>query len=65
VTRTVVLSAWVFAALLLVGCEVLSAATDRRYAGMLSVLERLAASRLRFVLLFVGWMWLGWHFFAR
>ena len=29
------------------------------------VLRVLTATRARRVLMLIGWMWLGWHFFAR
>lgn len=64
-SRTALLAAWAAIGLLLVGCEVLSVVTRRRYAGALELLARLTAGPVRFVVVFLGWMWLGWHFFAR
>jgi hypothetical protein len=64
-TRAIILGGWVLVGLLLVTCEVLSIATHRGYAGIAWVLERATSSRLGLILFFLGWMWLGWHFFAR
>jgi hypothetical protein len=65
VTRSLVLSAWGLGALLLVGCEVLSVVTRRRYIGIVALLRRWTTGRLRLIAFFVSWMWVGWHFFAR
>lgn len=64
-TRSMILAAWALGAVLLVGCEVLSLATRRRYVGLAALLRRWTDGRLRLVVFFLGWMWLGWHFFAR
>jgi hypothetical protein len=29
------------------------------------LMRLLTATRLRRILMLIGWMWLGWHFFAR
>jgi hypothetical protein len=65
VTRALVLDVWAALAALLVGCEVLSLLTRRRFAGLLETTGRLASTPARRVALLLGWMWLGWHFFAR
>ncbi len=64
-TRTAILAVWAFLALLLVGCEALSLLSRRRFTGLQGFLDRLTRGNVRFVAVFVGWMWLGWHFFAR
>lgn len=64
-TRSTILALWSFGAILLVTCEVVSVLSRRRYAGLSDVLQRMTTGRLRFVVMFVGWMWIGWHFFAR
>jgi len=38
----------------------LTAAGDAR-----GLMRLLTATRTRRILMLVGWMWLGWHFFAR
>jgi hypothetical protein len=64
-TRSLILAAWALGALLLVGCEVLSVATRRRSIGLVALLRRWSDDRLRLAAFFIGWMWVGWHFFAR
>jgi hypothetical protein len=64
-TRSLVLAAWALGALLLVGSEVLSVVSKRRYIGGAALLRRWTSGRLRLIAFFVGWMWVGWHFFAR
>lgn len=65
-TRTVVLVGWAVVALLFVSCQVISMVTHRRYAGAQDLMDRLTGgSTPRMVAIFVGWMWVGWHFFAR
>ena len=64
-TRQVALWLWAAVALLLAGCEALSLVSGRRLAGFRKVLDLFSASTLRLVVVFLGWMWLGWHFFAR
>jgi len=39
--------------------------TKRRYIGFVALLRRWTDGRLRLAAFFIGWMWLGWHFFAR
>ena len=63
--RPVILAGWALVALLVVACELVSLLTHRRYAGFSSLLERASSGRIGLVLCFVGWMWVGWHFFAR
>jgi hypothetical protein len=64
-TRTLVLSTWALGAALLVGCELLSVVTKRRYIGFVALVRRWTTGRLRLIAFFLGWMWVGWHFFAR
>lgn len=64
-TRQVVLWVWALVALGLAGCQVLALVTRRRVTDVGGVLSLLAATRWRMVTWFVGWMWVGWHFFAR
>jgi hypothetical protein len=65
-TRTIYLAAWALVAALFIGCELLSVLTRREYLGTQGLLDRVAGrSNWRLGILFVGWMWVGWHFFAR
>jgi hypothetical protein len=64
-TRTLILAAWALGALLVIGCEILSVATKRRSIGLAALLRRWCDGRLRLAAFFLGWMWVGWHFFAR
>ncbi|MHB1584628.1 MAG: hypothetical protein ACYCU7_10705 [Acidimicrobiales bacterium] len=64
-SRQVLLGCWAAIAVGVVACEVAARATGgrvRRLVGLMATLTRrdrvLAAA-------FVGWMWVGWHFFAR
>lgn len=63
-TRDVVLGAWACVALMFIGSEVLAVVSDRT-AGFRELLQRAVSSNWRIVLAFIGWMWIGWHFFAR
>lgn len=64
-TRQLAMWLWALLAALLVGCEALSVATRRRFAGVRKVLDLASASDAGLVVVLLGWMWLGWHFFAR
>ncbi|HZU80934.1 MAG TPA: DUF6186 family protein [Acidimicrobiales bacterium] len=64
-TRLVVLCLWGAAVVALLLAELASVRSGRRVAGVGELLTRLTASRFRLAVVFVGWMWLGWHFFAR
>lgn len=64
-TRAVVLSIWAVVGAVAVVCEVVSLGSPRRVAGFADVLDRFSARRWRLVVAFLGWAWLGWHFFAR
>lgn len=47
------------------GCEVLALVSRGRYSGLQGVMDHLGKTSPRLVAVFVGWMWVGWHFFAR
>jgi hypothetical protein len=65
VSRVLALTAWVLLAASLVGLEVRSLASHRRIPGLLETLRGLTGGIVTRSALFVGWMWLGWHIFAR
>jgi hypothetical protein len=61
-----VLAVWALLALLALSCEALSLVTGgREVAGVGELLRSLSNGRARLIAQSVGWMWLGWHFFAR
>jgi hypothetical protein len=64
-TRLALLAVWAAIAASVVACELLSVANRRRTAGLDRFLRLVGAGRWRTFPLFLGWMWLGWHFFAR
>lgn len=64
-TRYIVLATWALLSFLLIGCEALSIATKRRFCGVQGLLDHITKTNVRLVLALVGWMWLGWHLFAR
>ncbi len=69
-TRDVVFGLWAAAAAGLVCCELSARWTRPGHRGPVvataaELLSRASASTWRLVGLFVVWMWLGWHLFAR
>jgi hypothetical protein len=64
-TRLASLAIWAAIAGGFIGCEALSLVNRRRTAGFDQFLSAVGTKGWRTVPLFVGWMWLGWHFFAR
>jgi hypothetical protein len=48
-----------------VACAVVAAWSKGRFPTLGRVVSRITATRTGQVLLVVGWMWLGWHAFAR
>jgi hypothetical protein len=65
VTRDLVLVAWSLAALLAVIAEGLALARPRRFAHLDEVLGLLTTTTAGRIVFLLGWMWLGWHYFAR
>jgi hypothetical protein len=64
-TRDLILWGWVVTLALIVGTEVGARRSHGRF-GTLGVLrDRATAPVAVYLVLLVGWMWLGWHFFAR
>ena len=68
-TREIVLWVWAVVAAGLVSCEVPArlglTVRGRRAATFGDALEALTGRTWSLVAAFVGWMWLGWHLFAR
>jgi hypothetical protein len=70
VTRSVVLGVWAAVALSAVSCELaarlrVTVRGGRRLASVSDVFDRMTSRRWSVFAAFVGWMWLGWHLFAR
>lgn len=64
-SRDLVLAVWAALAAAVVGCVLASIPRRSWIAGFGTLVDR-ASARLGWrVALVVGWMWLGWHFFAR
>lgn len=64
-TAQVFLAVWAALALALVGCEAAALMSHDRERGFVALLSSLTASRRGTIIAVVGWMWLGWHLFAR
>lgn len=64
-TRVGFLAAWALVAACFLALEIRSALSGGRHAGGLSFLRAVTRSNVAFVVVFLGWMWLGWHTFAR
>jgi hypothetical protein len=62
--RDVGYAIWAVVLLGMVAAEVI-AIRARRFARLGDVLAALTRTMWSRVLMLVGWMWLGWHFFAR
>ena len=64
-TRYFVLSGWVLVLAFVVMTEVISRRSHGRYGTLAAVRDRIMRPLPVYVITFVGWLWLGWHFFAR
>ena len=64
-SRALFLAAWALVAATFVGIESTSLATRRRVPGLVETLRALTRGTAGRLVLFLGWMWLGWHIFAR
>lgn len=64
-TRTVVLVVWAVLAGVVAVCVILGIGPRRRVPTVGALIDRGTHRLVWRVLLIVGWMWLGWHFFAR
>ena len=62
--RLATIVVWVALVLVALGLEAVAVAT-RRLAGVGATLSRLARPPAGRLVLALGWMWLGWHVFAR
>lgn len=64
-TRTVVLVVWAVLAGAVAACVILGIGSRRRVPTFGALVDRGTNRLVWRVLLILGWMWLGWHFFAR
>jgi hypothetical protein len=62
--RLATIVVWIALALIAVGLEAVAMATHR-LAGFGAALSRLARPTAGRLAVALGWMWLGWHVFAR
>lgn len=65
ISRPAVLAAWALVGAAAVATQVLSAVSRGSRPGIGAVLARATDRRWVSVVLVVGWMWFGWHTFAR
>ena len=56
---------WAALAALLVAAVVLSVLPGTGVARVSDLVRRAQSSPVLFVAVLLGWMWVGWHFFAR
>jgi Family of unknown function (DUF6186) len=63
--RHVTLVVWAFLGAVVVAGQVTAVVSRGRFPGLGTHVQRLTASRVGQILLVLGWMWLGWHAFAR
>jgi hypothetical protein len=56
---------WSVLAATLVGCQVIALASRGRLPTMGALFGVITAGPLRRAVVLLGWMWLGWHAFAR
>ncbi len=63
--RLVTIAAWIALAAVFAGLEIVAVSTRHRFPGMGGALDRLLAAPAGRLVTALGWMWLGWHVFAR
>ena len=63
-SHTAIVAAWWVVVALFAAIEV-AARVGHRLLRTSEVAARLESNRYRRAALLLGWMWLGWHFFAR
>jgi len=64
-SRHILLGCWAAIAVAACACEVAAVATGGRIRRLVGLMATLTRRDRVLVVAFVGWMWLGWHFFAR
>ena len=64
-TRDWTMAVWGLVGIGLVICLLVTALSRERIPTLGATVRRITASRVGRVVLVIGWMWLGWHAFAR
>lgn len=64
-SATLVDIGWAVLAAALLACAILPFVTRNRFATLFQLNRRLTGSRLTLAAAFLGWLWVGWHFFVR
>lgn len=64
-SRQSTLLIWALLGALIVLLLIASSLSDERFPTLGSIVRRATANRVGQALLVLGWMWLGWHAFAR
>lgn len=63
--RHATLLVWGALGLIIVACQLAVSMSKGRLPSLVTVVRRITSARLGRWLLVLGWMWLGWHAFAR
>ena len=63
--RHTALVVWAVLGASVVGCEIVAALSGGRFPGLGTLVRRVTVSPVGRGVLVLGWMWLGWHAFAR
>jgi hypothetical protein len=64
-TRDWTLAVWGLVGLGVVICLLVTTVSKGRIPTLGATMRRITSSRVGRVVLVIGWMWLGWHAFAR
>lgn len=64
-SRDWALVVWGLLGIGVVTCLVATALSEERFPTLGVTVRRITASRVGRVAMVIGWMWLGWHAFAR
>jgi hypothetical protein len=64
-TRDWTMAVWGLIGFGVVICLLVTALSKERIPTLGATVRRITASRVGRVVLVIGWMWLGWHAFAR
>jgi hypothetical protein len=63
--RALTFVVWGCLGAVLVGCALMASSAKERWPDAGALWRALSGGTLRRTLVIVGWMWLGWHVFAR
>ena len=63
--RHATLLVWGALGLIALACQLAASFSSGRLPSLLTVVRRITSGRTGRWLLVLGWMWLGWHAFAR